>query len=128
MNAIGEKFWDWLRTVEYGVLTRWAAAIFVIAVWVHPYAKAVAEETVLQILKDKGFTVEDFKGVQKGLEDVHADVGAVKGTINNINNTLTERSATFNGLKEDVEGIHKDVDRLVDYIINKKTDRENYPQ
>lgn len=128
MNTILEKFWNWIRTIEYGVLARWGVAIFVIVAWVHPYAKAVAEETVIQILKNKGFTVEDFKQVQKGIEHLDADVSAVKSTINNLNNTFTERSVTFDGLKTDVGDMKKDIDRLVDYLINKKTDRENYPQ
>lgn len=128
MHDILEKLWDRLRAVEYGVLARWSMAIFVIAVWVHPYAKAVAEETVIQILKDKGFTIEDFKNVQAGIKDLDGDIGAVKSTINNVNNSLTERAASFNELKGDVGELKTDVNRLVDYIINKKTDRENYPQ
>lgn len=120
--------WDKLRTIQGAVVVRWVAVIFILLAWVHPYAKAVAEETVLQILKDKGFTVEDFKNVQNGIKDLNGDIGAVKGTINNINNTLTERTATFNDLKDDVGDVKADVNRLVDYIINKKTNREVYPQ
>lgn len=114
MSTLLEKLWNWVRAVEYGVLARWGAAIFVILVWVHPYAKAVAEETVLQILKGKGFTVDDFKEVQ-------TDVGAMKQTINNINNTLTIDKAQ-------AETARQQIDTLYEYIINKKTNREDYPQ
>lgn len=114
MHTILEKFWNWIRVIEYGVLVRWGAAIFVIAVWVHPYAKAVAEETVIQILKDKGFTIDDF-------EDVQTDVGALKSTVNNINNTLTINEGKADTARQQIE-------TLYEYIINKKTTRENYPQ
>lgn len=128
MNAILERFWNWIRTIEYGVLVRWGAAIFVIAVWVHPYAKAVAEETVLQILKEKGFTVEDFKDVQTSLKDLSATAGSMQQSIGNINNTLTINAGRAIDAEKDRDAIKLQVDRLVDYIINKKTDRENYPQ
>lgn len=128
MHLILEKFWNWLRTVEYGVLARWGAAIFVIAVWVHPYAKAVAEETVLQILKEKGFTIEDFKDVQITLKDLNDTAGGLAQSINNINNTLTINAGRAVDAEKDRDAIKLQVDRLVDFIINKKTDRENYPQ
>lgn len=128
MGDVLAILWNKIRAVEYGVLVRWASAIFVVLVYVHPYAKAVAEETVLQILKEKGFTVEDFKTVQAGIKDLDGDIGAVKSTINNMNNTLTERTSTFNDLKEDVGDLKTDVRNLVDFIINKKTNREDYPQ
>lgn len=128
MQDIFIKAWDWLRAIPGAVVARWAVAAFVVFFWATPYITVAAENAVVQILEKKGFTVEDFKDVQQGLEHINSDIGAVKGAINNINNTLTERSTTFNELKGDVGEVKGDINRLVDYIINKKTNREDHPQ
>lgn len=111
MNDILIKIWDKLRTIQGAVMVRWGTAIVVMVVWIVPYMQVAAENAVIKIFKDRGFTIQDFKQVQD-------DVGSVKQGINNINNTLTINNARAEDMK-------KQVDALVNFIINKKV--ENVP-
>lgn len=128
MNDILERLWNWLRVLHYAVLARWVTAIVVLFLWATPYIRVAAEDAVVQILENKGFTVKDFKDVQAKLKDLDATAGSIQQSVNSINNTLTINAGKAADGEKDRDELKGQVDRLVDYIINKKTDRENYPQ
>lgn len=128
IHEIGEKIWNWARKLEYWVLVRWGVAIFMIATWAGPFVKAIAEDTVEQLMKNKGFTIQEFKDVQKNLEEMSASVGSMRSTVNNLNNIITTRTSEIKDIHEDQADLKKQVDRLVNFIIEKKVDLEVTPQ
>lgn len=95
-------FWLWMR---------WCGAIVAFTVYVGPYMQALAESAVVSIMHDN----KDFREMQEA-------IGSIQTSINGINNTLTINAARAVDAEKDREKIERQVDRLVDFVINKKVE------
>lgn len=108
-----EALWKKIRNykVPLWLWIRWGGAIVAFMVYVGPYMQALAEGAVVNIMREN----KDFKEMQQA-------IGSIQSNINTINNTLTINAARAIDADKDREETKAAVNRLVEFIINKKVE------
>ena len=95
------------------VVLRWAAVIGIVWQYSGDFVKSQAGDVFDEMLEQRGMSPEAIKIIKEKVEQIDGDTDKIKADINTILSSQGQSKARQDELKQQV-------DRLVDYLINKK--------